>query len=73
MKGVLKYCSLGYPGGGRGLDKHINVKRRSISHYKSLLRGKTFVVAPIYKELMEKDASIDIFERMTFEQARMIK
>ena len=49
MKGVIKYFILGHPGGGRGVEENINVKRSSISHSKYLLRGTSFLVAPIDK------------------------
>ena len=57
-KVLLNFCSLGHPGGGRGVEEKINVKRSPLSHYKSLGRGKTFVVGPIDKELLGKEAAI---------------
>ena len=51
----------------------MNVKRRPLSHYKSLGRGNTLVVGPIDKEILGKDTSINKFERMMFEKVRMIE
>ena len=61
MKGVIKYFILGHPNGGRVVEENINVKRSSISHSKSLLRGTSFLVAPIDKEFLGKDAVIKTF------------
>ena len=49
------------------------MKRIPLSHFKSLGRGKTFVVRPIDKEIMGKEAAINKLEIMTFEQARVMK
>ena len=73
MKGVINYCSLGHPVGVSRVDKNINVKRSSIYHSKYLLRGTTFVVVPIDKEFLGKEAAIEKFKIITFGQARMIK
>ena len=51
----------------------MNVKRRTLSHSKSLGRRKTFVGEPIDKELLGEEAAIDKSERNTFEQASMVK
>ena len=62
-KGVLKFCSL----------NTLAVKRRPLSHSKSLSRGESLVMGPIDKELMGNEATIEKSERTTFEQARIIK
>ena len=49
------------------------MRRRPLSHYKSLGRGKTLVVGTIDKELLGKETEIDKLEITKFEQARMIK
>ena len=49
------------------------MKRIPLSHFKSLGRGETFVVGPIDKEIMGKEAAINKLEIMTFEQARLMK
>ena len=72
-KRLINSCSLGHPVGGRGVEANINVKRSSISHSKSLLRGKTFVVVPIDKAFLGKEAAIKKMEITTFDQTRMIK
>ena len=48
------------------------VKRRPLSHSKSLRREKTLVVGHVDKELLGKEAAIKKFEITTFDQARMI-
>ena len=57
----------------KGGEEKMNVKRRTLSHSKSLGRRKTFVGEPIDKELLGEEAAIDKSERNTFEQASMVK
>ena len=49
------------------------MKRRPLSHSKSLGGGNVLVVGPIDKELLGKEAAIKKLERTKFEKARMIK
>ena len=73
MKGVLNSFILVHPSDGREVEENINVKRIPLSHSKYLVRGKYFVVGPIDKELLGKEAVIEKLEIMTFDQARIIK
>ena len=49
------------------------VKRRPLSHSKSLGRREVLVVGPIDKDLMGKEVAIEKMERSMFDQAVMIK
>ena len=72
-KGLINSYILEYPGGGRGVEEKINLKRIPISHSKSLVRGKNFMMGPIDKELLGEKSEIKKLERTTFEQLRIIK
>ena len=63
MKGVLNFLAL----------ETLAVKRRPLSHSKSLVRRETLVMVPIDKDLLGEGAAIDKLERTKFDQARMIK
>ena len=57
----------------KGGEEKINVKRRPLSHSKSLGRGGTLVVGPIDKDILGKEVVFDKLEGTTFERSRMIK